>query len=254
MKTNQSNEKSVDVTLLVTFHNEGILAHTTLNSIERCREYAEKAGIQTEYVWVLDAVDEETQTTLLAHPANSENVKIIYVDFLDAGAARNAGVSVASGKAIAILDGDDYFSTNWIERAWHFLKEYGSQAILHPEMVIHFDAKSAYGWHIDQFNHDYNKAALLANNCWTSWTFASRSIYEQYPYVTTRTAKTGFGFEDWHWNCETTEAGFEHRIALETIGFYRNKKVSRVSFENSMGAIIPPSRLFSKKYSVDVEK
>ena len=31
-----------DVTLLITFHSEGILAHSTLNSVERCKKYAEQ--------------------------------------------------------------------------------------------------------------------------------------------------------------------------------------------------------------------
>jgi|WetSurSiteA1Bulk_404760.scaffolds.fasta_scaffold00392_3 glycosyltransferase involved in cell wall biosynthesis len=249
MKTTQSNnDNNIDVTLLVTFHNEGVLAHSTLNSIERCREYAEKADISTEYVWVLDSVDEETLATLLAHPANLATVKMIHVDFLDSGAARNAGIAAACGKAIAIMDGDDYFSTNWIERAWHSLKEYGTQAILHPEMFISFGAEFAYGWHVDQLSRYYDKHGLLMNNYWTSWTFALRSVYERCPYVTTRTAKTGFGYEDWHWNCETIAAEFQHRLVPGTIGFYRKKKVSRASFETSMGAIIPPSRLFNKNY------
>lgn len=254
MKTNQNNRNGVDVTLLVTFHGEGILAHSTLNSIERCREYAEKAGISTEYVWVLDSVDKETQAVLLAHPTNSKNVNIIHVDFLDSGASRNAGVAAASGKAIAILDSDDYFSTNWIERAWHSLKEYGAKAILHPEMVIHFGTDSAYGWQFDQTSEYYNKTGLLINNYWTSWSFASRSVYEHCPYVTTRTAKTGFGYEDWHWNCETTADGFQHRVVSGTIGFYRKKKVSRVSIETSLSAIIPPSRLFSKTFCCSEKK
>lgn len=254
MKTNQSDKDSIDVTLLITFHREGILAHSTLNSIERCREYAEKAGISTEYVWVLDSVDKETQATLLAHPANSKAVKIVHVDFLDSGSSRNAGIAIACGKAIAILDGDDYFSTNWIERAWHWLKEYGENTILHPEMVIHFGIDSAYGWQFDQTDECYDKRGLLMGNYWTSWTFAARSVYEQCPYVATRTAKTGFGYEDWHWNCETTAIGFQHRLVSETIGFYRKKEVSRVSLETSMRAIIPPTLLFSKKHLVEVEK
>lgn len=248
MNPNQSNKESVDVSLVVTFHSEGILAHSTLNSIERCREYAEKTGISTEYVWVLDSVDKETQAVLLAHPTNSKNVKIIHVDFLDSGASRNAGITAASGKAIAILDGDDYFSTNWIERAWNTLKEYGAETILHPEMVINFGTESAYGWQIEQFSEYYDKSGLLMSNYWTSWSFALRSVYEHCPYVTTRTAKTGFGYEDWHWNCETTADGFQHRLVSGTIGFYRKKKVSRVSLETSLSAIIPRSRLFSKTF------
>lgn len=236
----------VDVTLLITFHGEGVLAHSTLNSIERCRKYAETAGISTEYVWVLDAVNDETREVLMAHPAASANVQIVEVTHRDLGASRNSGIEVARGTAVAILDGDDYFSTNWIERAWFYLKEYGDQAILHPEFVVNFGAHAAYCWQVDQAGQYYEQDGLLVNNYWTSWTFAKRSVYLRCPYSVTRALQTGFGYEDWHWNCESIAAGYEHRLAWGSVGFYRRKKTSLVASTTALGAIVPPTRLFSR--------
>ena len=216
----------VDVSLLITFHREGVLAHSTLNSIERCRKYAEAAGITTEYVWVLDAVNNETREVLMAHPAATGNVEIVEVAHCDAGMSRNSGIQAACGTAVAILDGDDYFSTNWIERAWFYLKEYGDQAILHPEFVVSFGLHASYGRQIDQAGQLYDQDGLLVNNYWSSWTFAKRSIYLACPYSETRTLQTGFGYEDWHWNCEVIAAGFEHRLAWGSVGFYRRKKLA----------------------------
>lgn len=163
-----NRDDAVDVSLLITFHNEGVLAHSTLNSIERCRKYAETSGITTEYVWVLDAVNDETREVLLAHPAATGNVQIIEVSHRDLGASRNSGIRAARGMAVAILDGDDYFSKNWIERAWFYLKEYGDKAILHPEFVVNFGAHLAYCWQIDQSGQYYEQDGLLVNNYWTS--------------------------------------------------------------------------------------
>ena len=236
----------VDVSLLITFHGEGVLAHSTLNSIERCRKYAETAGITTEYVWVLDAVNDETREVLMAHPAASGNVRIVEVTDRDLGAARNSGIQVARGMAVAILDGDDYFSTNWIERAWFHLKEYGDHAILHPEFVVNFGVHTAYCWQVDQAGQYYERDGLLVNNYWTSWTFAKRSVYLSCPYSVTRPLQTGFGYEDWHWNCESIAAGYEHRLALGSIGFYRRKKTSLVTLTTTLGAIVPPSHLFDR--------
>lgn len=238
--------KKIDVSLLITFHNEGILAYSTLNSIERCRKYAEDVGITTEYIWVLDSTSEETRKVLMSHPAANGNVKIIEVSHKDLGASRNSGVQGASGAAIAILDGDDYFSTNWIERAWFYLQEYGDKVILHPEVVINFGAHSAYCWQVDQGIPDFDKNSLLAHNLWTSWTFAKRSVYRNCPYSTTRPQETGFGYEDWHWNCESVASGYQHRLALKTVGFYRRKKSSLVTTTTALGAIIPPTKLFSR--------
>lgn len=238
--------RNVDVSLLITFHSEGILAHSTLNSIERCRQFAEAAGITTEYVWVLDRCDEETKRVLFDHPAFRGNTTVVEVSYGDPGASRNSGIDNSHGSAIAILDGDDYYSTNWLERAWHYLREFGPNAILHPEFVVNFGAHSAYCWHVDQTGKYYERDALLVGNLWSSWTFAHRSVYERCPYVTTRPLETGFGYEDWHWNCETIAAGYQHRLAWGTVAFYRRKKQrSVVNASVDVNAIIAPSRLFA---------
>lgn len=240
------SKDQVDVSLLITFHNEGILAHSTLNSIERCRKYAEAAGISTEYVWVLDDVNDETRAVLMAHPVTAGNVQIVEVSHRDLGASRNSGIQKAKGTAVAILDGDDYFSTNWIERAWFYLKEYGDQAILHPEFVVSFGARAAYCWQVDQTGKYYVQDGLLINNFWTSWTFAKRSVYVQCPYSVTRPLETGFGYEDWHWNCESIASGYVHRLVWGSVGFYRRKKMSLVNSTTASGAIVPPTRLFAR--------
>lgn len=238
-----TESKDIDVTLLITFHAEGILAHSTLNCIERCREYAENAGISTEYVWVLGSCNEETKAVVLSHPAYHAKVKIVEVD-QDLGESRNSGIAVASGKAVAILDGDDYYSTNWLERAWYYLKEYGDKTIIHPEYVVSFGAHAAYA----RQTEEYDKETLLMSNCWTSWAFALRSTFEHYPYAKTSPLETGFGYEDWHWNCETTAHGFKHCLAPETVGFYRRKTSSLVTTTSNTKAIIPPTHLFAKAF------
>lgn len=238
-------DNSVDVSLLITFHNEGVLAHSTLNSIERCRKYAEANGITTEYIWVLDAVSEETRRVLMAHPAALGNVRMIEVQHRDAGPSRNSGVEVARGSAVAILDGDDYFSTNWIERASFYKNKFGDRAIIHPEYIVNFGEETIYGRQVDQADRYFEKDGLLVFNYWTAWTFADRSVYRKHPYSATRPHESGFGYEDWHWNCEVIADGFEHRLALGTVGFYRKKKSSRVISDTAQGSIIPPTRLFS---------
>lgn len=242
------SKSDIDVSLLITFHNEGVLAHSTLNSMERCRRFAEEAGISTEYVLVFDSCDPYTKNIILNHPASTHNAQLIEVQHCDLGASRNSGIASAAGKAIAILDGDDYFSKNWIERAWHYMCELGPSVILHPEFVVSFGTHSAYCWQVDQKGEYFNKAALLTGNFWTSWTFADRNVYESCPYVTTRASETGFGYEDWHWNCETIASGFKHQLAWGAVGFYRRKKRSLVNFTSDNGAIIPKSNLFCKNF------
>jgi glycosyltransferase involved in cell wall biosynthesis len=234
----------IDISLVVTFHDEGLLAHSTLNSIDLCRRFAENNGVRTEYIWVMDAVSEETRRVLIRHPSASKDTNIIEVNNHDLGLSRNAGVAKANGDTIAILDGDDYYSKNWIERACAFLSEYGDNAIMHPEVVVSFGVNASYCWQIDQHLNPTAKEAILTNNLWTSWTVARKSVYEDYPYSATKPQSTGFGFEDWHWNCQTISGGMLHRTAPGTVGFYRRKSESLVKNTVMVNALIPTTSLF----------
>ncbi len=94
------NTRKIDVSLLITFHSEGILAQMTLNSVERCRLYAEQHGISCEYVWVMDNIDDETKRILNEYPIDSSIVQKIEVSHGDSGASRNSGITIAKGTAI----------------------------------------------------------------------------------------------------------------------------------------------------------
>jgi glycosyltransferase involved in cell wall biosynthesis len=199
-------------------------------------------------VWVLDACDDETQAILQEHPAFlNAQVNVLHVDFRDLGLSRNAGVKVTNGHAVAIFDGDDYYSKNWLVAAWNCLKQYGEKSILHPEFCITFGTYTAYAYHPDQKGELFSIPALFSSNLWTSWTFAMREVYLKNPYSVTRPFQTGFGYEDWHWNCETIALGYEHRVVPKTIGFYRRKRNSVVESSNALDVIIPSSKLFSKE-------
>lgn len=240
-------EYEVDISLIITFHNEGILAQMTLNSIERCRLYAKEHGITSEYIWVMDNIDEETKRVLDNYPIDNNLVKKIEVSHGDLGASRNSGILNSRGESIAILDGDDYYSKNWLERAMHSLKEFGKDSILHPEMVLNFGTVHVYAWQMDQLCKYYDENGLLTGNYWTSWTFAHSDTYKRNPYIETNPMKTGFGFEDWHWNCETIANGFNHRTVSGTVAFYRRKHSSLLASSSNVKAIMPASKLFEKE-------
>lgn len=237
----------VDISLIITFHGEGILAQMTLNSIERCRLFAKNHGITCEYIWVMDNINDETKRVLDSYPIDKNLVKKIEVSHGDAGDSRNSGIKLATSDVVAIFDGDDYFSENWIERALHFLNIYGPKTILHPEYMITFGKELIYGRQIDQSDPWFQINGLITHNFWTSaWSVARKDIYLANPYVATNVKKTGFGYEDWHWNCETIAGGFVHKLVPETIGFYRRREGSRLAQEVGHGGIMAPSKIFEK--------
>ena len=54
------NKSDIDISVIVTAHNEGRLVHHTMRSILRGVDLAEKAGIKCQIIAVLDNPSDET--------------------------------------------------------------------------------------------------------------------------------------------------------------------------------------------------
>jgi glycosyltransferase involved in cell wall biosynthesis len=238
--------KNPNITAIVTFHREGRLAHVSLNSIARTRAAIENDGVSVETIYVLDCADDLTDHFVKKHPARRQQDLIMEVGYGDLSASRNAGIAKASGSCIAIFDGDDLYSEKWLVQAYASYQEDGARHIYHPEIIVSFDAVQNYNFEVDQRSKQFDPLNLLMTNYWCSCSFASRQTYLDYPYVPKESVDSGFGFEDWHWNCETVAAGIEHRIVPETALFYRRKRLGSLgSTDRAAFRVIRPTRLFS---------
>lgn len=238
------------VSAIITFHREGVLGHPTLLSIERCRQHAEARGITVEFVITLDNADDETRRVVTTHPAIRPCDRIHEVSFRDLSSCRNFAIGEARGRYIGTFDGDDFFSRNWITRCVELIREQGEHVILHPEMMLAFGGWNAYWWQVDQLGEYYRRGALLTTNYWNACAFAVRDVFDRCPYDVSRVGEAGFGFEDWHWNCETIAAGYVHRTAPRTVRFERRKEGGSLNVAHQMaGAVIRPTRFFDREGS-----
>ncbi|WP_414604602.1 glycosyltransferase [Stenotrophomonas sp. AR029] len=234
-----------DLSVVVTFHREGILAHASLRSYLHARELAVRAGITTEMVLVLDNADAETTSMIRSHPDLRGDESILELSLGDAALARNAGIRQADGTYVCTLDGDDLVSRDYFVKHVEFARSAGERVILHSEIVISFGAKNLFSWQVDQSTMPFSKDMLISVNPWVSAVFARREVFAEVPYVACFPLQTGFGYEDWHWSCATVAAGFEHRVVPGTAYFYRIKESGSVnSVSNSIGVVMPPSDLF----------
>lgn len=235
------------VSAVITMHGEGILAHRTLLSIQRCREYAEARGLRTEFVITLDNATAETRRVVTSHPALRDDDQVHEVNFRDLSLSRNFAIEKARGEYVGTFDGDDYFSKNWIERCVRGIEENGPTTIYHPELMVAFGALNAYWWQPDQLGKYYTPECLLTMNLWNACAFAKRSVFVAYPYQVSRPGESGFGYEDWLWNCDTIAAGYVHRTAPETIRFERRKSNGSLNVAHQRtGAVIRPSAFFDQ--------
>jgi hypothetical protein len=72
-----------------------------------------------------------------------------------------------------------------------------------------------------------------------------KDIFLRHPYGEETTGGPGFGFEDWHWNCQTLAEGIEHHVVPNTVHFLRMKKAgSNFRYHVGTSRIVRPSRLF----------
>lgn len=233
------------ISVIVTFHREGILAHNTLTSYAMSRDFFRAEGGDVEFVFVLDCADEITARVVRTHPLLDGTEKIIDTGVGDAALARNVGVGESTADYIAILDGDDLISRRYFIDHVREAKSLERNVVLHAEMVLSFGMYNAFNWQVDQEGEYFNRASLLMINPWICAAFAHRSIFESIPYVACHPSKTGFGYEDWYWNCETIARGLTHRLAWGAVYFYRRKwQGSRNESSHHIKAVVPRSRLF----------
>lgn len=240
-----SVSRQPDVSVVITFHHEGLLAHKSLLALSRCRNAAEQGGIVVEIIATLDRPDAATERVVRAYDLPGKPDVLLPLDVGDPGQARNSAIQAATGHWVLICDGDDYLSENFILRCLQSAQDHGDKVILHAELVVLFDGWNAISWQTGDNDPAFDPACMLVCNPWNSCSFARRSIYADIPYVFAHPSESGFGFEGWHWNCETLSRGYPHRISEGTVHYARRKGHDSLNaaYEHDH-ALIPRTRLF----------
>ena len=242
------------LTIIVTFHSEKFLAHLTLLSILRCVEYCTINNIHVLLYILLDNADDVTTSVVRTYNYQDVSIRIESVSFGDVAVARNYACSKIRSKYIAICDGDDYYSRNWFTNAIKYL-EYTPhinplKLIVHPEYMITFGTTWTYAKQVST-SDKRPLVGLFSDNWWGVWSVANSEVYKKYPFRSHVPQSNGFGFEDWHWNCETIAANIEHHSIPETAGFYRRKNRSRNVTALSYSSIIHFTNLFTTSFLRD---
>jgi len=233
----------IDISVVISAHREGRLAHPTLRSVFRSAAFANESGVRSEVIVVLDRADSETRAYFetCGHPC----LKLYQVDLGDPGMARNHGVEKASGKYVAFSDADDLFGKGWLGAAFQYAESRGEFCVYYPEYVICFERENLIVRCKDTDDETLNISTMIEFNCWNSVHFlAPKTLLAENPFRPTP-LDSGFGYEDWHWYCELIADGIPIRIVPESCVFYRKKlNGSRLSAHNQHQVVIQPSKLF----------
>lgn len=239
------------ISVVINFHAEGIVAHSSLRAYALARDFARAEGVEIEFVVVLDRIDSFTRDIVLQHPALDGSEVIVETDVGDPSLSRNAGIARSSGELVAIIDGDDLISRGYFVEHLKQAVALGPRHIVHPEIVVSFGMYNAFNWQLDQSSAYFDEGVLLTTNPWVSAVFAYREVFETVPYVACHPRQTGFGYEDWYWNCETIARGYVHRLAWGTAYFYRRKWSGSLNeAAHGVRAVMPKSALFDHRTTV----
>ena len=228
----------MDLSVIVTAHSEGIVAHKTMLSLFRALKEVPK--IKYEIIVHIDRGDEPTKEYFNRYK-DDKSVKIVFGDFGDLGLSRNNAMKHATGKYIQIIDADDIIGASFFKQAFEAIKVDDS-SLYHPEYVYFFGDVYAIKVQTSAKNKDQAAQLLLSENEWCSMVFGKKELFTDTPY---RATANGFGHEDWMFNIDTTEKGILHKIMPGSVLFYRKAGASLVTRNADSHVTQQYSNLFS---------
>jgi glycosyltransferase involved in cell wall biosynthesis len=234
----------MDISVIVTAGNEGIIAHHSMRSLFKAVDYAQKFGITSEVLIILDAANSETEKYFSRYE-DSEICKIFRVNFLDVWESKNFGVDNASGKYLTFLQAKDLFSENWLALGFQALESFSEKIIAHPMYEVDFDAAQGIVQSID--NDDLINFALLSGNVFPSVCIASKEIFLIHRFIS---ARNKYFDPEWSFNCSAIK--YKRYSVEKTVVFIRRYKKKIPSLEKvrySQNIKLCPDFNFPIKYT-----
>lgn len=233
-------KKRIDLSAVVTVHDEGLVAHKTMRSVFEALEKVRAAGYSYEIIVHIDNGD-ETTIKYFERYKNHKEIRIFENKFGDTAPSRNYSLKRAQGKYAAFLDGDDLISSNWYIEALEMLEKSSDDIIVHPEAILTFGVDQPNVLTLQGDSCKDDPLILLGENRWGSVLVASTKLLRENLY---RILGGGYGHEDYVFNINTLEKGIQHRIVPKTVLFYRRSETSRLSTGNLHNVTIPYAEMF----------
>lgn len=246
-KTKTSAYTLPPATIIMTFHAEGIYAYKSLLGFQRMRDYSIAQGNRVDLICILDKAESLTIQIVKKYIAKygTQYDQIIETSYGSLSASRNTGTDHAATDYIGFLDGDDFFSANWVEEA---LKKQISaketQILCMPGYVVSFGKHIAC--QIIQSRKHIPMAQMINNHYWVSSSFGHISTYQNHPYNEKVNKTSKFVFEDWDFNLRCITSGIEIEPVENTYLFYRRRENSMLTEHISYDSLVPPSTFFEQ--------
>lgn len=214
----------VDFSINITCHGEGLLLYKTLRSIKACSNKLKDKGVTSEINLIADNPTAETLEFLNSGNSILDGVKLYTVEFGNVSDARNYIIDKSNGTYVALIDGDDLVSDNYLVQCKDVIDANENDVVVHPEVQIQFSADdiNQYGyWRMvdSEDTLDY-RLMLVQYNQYPSTLVAKKDVLLRVKYLR---PNNGYGYEDYSYNLDMLAAGVMHKIAPRTVFFYRRR-------------------------------
>lgn len=235
-------KSTIDISIVITAHREGIVLHKTILSLLKSAKSLEEEDITYEFLVNLDNPDAATSEYIKRWETDDRFV-ISRVSFGNPADNRNDAIKKARGTYVALMDGDDLISMNWLLSSYRLIREQKEPTVLRPAVHAQFgyEDESVTAWFMrNSLSKEVDAIQMSYWNLWTNALFTERGILLDNPY---KAPVKGFGHEDFLLNANMRAKGIAQVIVPETALWYRNR-INSVS-SGHVGAILDYSELFS---------
>lgn len=212
-------EREGALSIIVTAHREGLIAHKTMRSVERAVTRLEKAALSYEIIVSIDRGDETTVNYFKNY--RGLPITIYQWDHGDLSGSRNSAIAKAHGRFVAFIDADDLMSENWLYDGLRLLlqKTYGKY-VAHSAYTIEFEGADAIVQKTGYTNKDQDMLLSVLSGRWNSVIIAPIILLKKFPYVPN---SPGYGYEDWYLSCCLIDNDVKNVLVPETAIFVRRK-------------------------------
>lgn len=231
-------KKDVFLTVGITAHAEGVVAHKTIMSVLVALQNLDARKYPYEIIVHIDNGDVATEN-YFKRWEKDRRFRIIRSHFKDLGMSRNCIVKNAKGKYVAFLDADDMLSSNFYVNAIKRMEESDETIMVHPNVQMNFGAGTRLEFTVrtDSFEKFEDAVISAGVNRWCSSIMGKRETFLKYPYMKT---ENGYGYEDYNLNTNTVGHGIKHMVAPETVMFYRQKAEGSLLASSNTEHVIQP--------------
>lgn len=125
---------AVDVSIVVTIYNAE-------EYIDNCLDMLTKQTLKNiEIICVDDGSADGSMGRLQAYSRRDERIRVFTEENKGAGAARNRGLTEATGKYILFLDCDDFFEPDMVQLAYEKAEEQGAEIVIYKSDQYNMDS------------------------------------------------------------------------------------------------------------------